>query len=72
MKIVLTPFQWNELNADGEYEFVRSAFYLGMNYAYIQDRCKARAHSEERLTVIDTAEQFGIRESDVIIKGRVG
>lgn len=71
MRIVLTPFQWKQLNADTQMEFLRAAFFLGMNYMYIQNRCVHECHEEERRAVIATANELGLSATDVIVKGNV-
>lgn len=64
MRIGLTPAQWTELNVSEQKLFVRSAFYLGLPYTYIQNRCKCKAHEAERDETIESAHEMGMREDD--------
>lgn len=64
MKIGLSPDQWTELNVSEQRLFVRAAFFLGMPYNYIQNRCRYEAHEYERHELIESALELGMREDD--------
>lgn len=66
MTIGLTPIQWEELCVDKQREFVRAAFYLGLSYNFIQNRCKYNAHEEERKETIETALELGMDDKDQV------
>lgn len=66
MTIGLTPEQWEELCVSKHRTFVRAAFYLGLPYNFIQNRCKYDAHEGERKETIDTALELGMNDKDQV------
>lgn len=66
MTVGLTPAQWEELCVSKQRLFVRAAFYLGMPYNFIQNRCKYDAHEEERNETIETAIELGMNDKDQV------
>lgn len=68
MKVYLTSAQWADLQVDSHHEFVRSAFYLSLPYTYIAHRVKHSVFDRERKQVIESAQELGITEADVLVK----
>lgn len=67
MKVYLTTAQWQELRVDVYPLFVRSAFYLSLSYTYIAHRVRFNSFEKERATVIESAEELGMSEHDIVV-----
>lgn len=68
LRVFLTPQQWDELQVDTYYEFVRSAFFLGLPYLYIASRTKTAAYAADRMSTIESANDLGISPNDKVYK----
>lgn len=67
MQVLLTRHQWRELKMPEYSLFVRSAFYLGLPYLYIQTRVASPSFDEDRLSVIESAEELGMTDKDKVL-----
>lgn len=64
MAVCLTPSQTKELNLPEDYEYVRSAFYMGLPYMEVMNRVRLDCFAEERKSVIETAKLLGTSDDD--------
>lgn len=67
MKVYLTTAQWQELRMDEFHVFVRSAFYLSLSYTYIAHRVRFNSFEKERATVIESAQELGLSDQDIVV-----
>lgn len=67
MRVVVGPLLWEKLRAGEEYEYVRSALYLGYGIEHIADTARRSRCAFERQSVVETAKSLGITEDDVIV-----
>lgn len=68
MKVYLTDEQWAELRVQQYPQFVRSAFYLSLPYAYIALNVRSVVAETERTKVVQLAQEMGITDADVVLK----
>lgn len=62
MTVRLAPSQTKELNLPEDYEYVRSAFYMGLPYMEVMNRVRLDCFAEERKSVIEMAKLLGISD----------
>lgn len=66
MNVYLSGEQAKELGLPDSYEYVRSAFYLGLPYLLIMNRCHGRCHQEERDETVERAYELGMNEESIV------